>query len=335
MKSTALLYRLSSLIAASWLAGATVFAARFENNLERNFPVSAGGKLVLQADQGSCEVIPVQTGEVQVRVLRRVEKGSKAQADEWFANHEVTFMTEGKTVSVIARKKKNLSPFPTLKGSYLEVRYEIRVPNSFNLDLNTSGGDIRIGELDGSVRARTSSGLIQLQRASGAVDVADSGGNIILGQIGGNLVAHTSSGSIEVEKLNGSGNLSDSGGNILVTDAEKGVVAKTSSGAITLKSVKGGVEASDSGGDITIDVAGGGVAASTSSGSIIIGRVQGQSLDLKNYGGDIRIEAAAGNVKARTSSGSISIKAAQGTVQAVDSGGDIKIGEAGEVTAST
>src|SRR5436190_12281342 len=87
-------------------AGSILAAEKFENNLEKTFSVSPGGKFVLDADQGSCEITTGEGDKVQVRVLREVKSGTKAEADELFANHEVTFQQDGSAVSVVAKKKK-------------------------------------------------------------------------------------------------------------------------------------------------------------------------------------------------------------------------------------
>src|SRR5262249_22169484 len=79
-----------------------------DHNLERTFEVAPGGKCVLQADQGSCLVNPGDGTKVEIRVFRHVKGGNKAQADDLFANHEVTFVQEGSTVSVVAKNKKNI-----------------------------------------------------------------------------------------------------------------------------------------------------------------------------------------------------------------------------------
>jgi hypothetical protein len=116
------------LTGALWASATVLGAADFDHNLEKTFEVSPGGKLVLQVDQGACEITPVQTDKVQVRVLRQVKGGTKAQADELFSNHEVTFQQAGGTVSVLAKTKRNLSLSGRPNQPYLRVRYEIRVP---------------------------------------------------------------------------------------------------------------------------------------------------------------------------------------------------------------
>src|SRR5207249_1655939 len=168
---------------------------------------------------------------VHVRVLRHVKGGSQAQADELFANHEVTFKQGGNTVSVVGRNKKDRSRLGRIRQPNLEVRYEISLPRKFDVDLKTAGGDIRLAELDGSAVTRTSSGSIDLGTISGRVESSNSGGDIRIARTGGGVVARTSSGSIKVQTASGKVEASNSGGDIRVDEAGKDVIASTSSGS--------------------------------------------------------------------------------------------------------
>src|SRR5262245_60943953 len=160
---------------ALFLAQTPANATDFDNDLDKTFQVSPGGSLILDADQGSCDVATTAVDKVQIRVLRKTKNATQAQADELFANHQVTFEKDGQTVSVVAKNKKNAS-FRTSNSPWLEVRYVIEIPKKFDLDLRTSGGDLRVADLDGKVKARTSSGAIRLQSATGDVTADDSGG---------------------------------------------------------------------------------------------------------------------------------------------------------------
>lgn len=315
------------------LIAAKVAAADFEDNLEKTFQVSPGGKFLLDADQGSCEVKSGDSDKTLIRVMQKAKGATKTEADELFANHEVTFQQDGNTVSVTAKKKKNQPLFRTSRA-YLEVHYLITLPKKFDLQLKTAGGDIAMDDRDGIVTARTSSGALRMQHVTGAVEANDAGGDITIVDAGADLSAATSSGSISVENVRGKANLSNAGGDIRIGTAEQSASAKTSSGSILIKSVQGALDASNAGGDITAEFVGGNINAGTSSGSIRLGQLKGQST-LRNAGGDISIEDADGNVVAHTTSGSIKIKAARGSAELRDAGGDITIGSAGSVKAET
>ena len=74
MRSIAFSYLQAATLAASVWCSADVFAAAdYESNLEKNFQVTTGGKLVIRVDQGTCELLPGTSDQVQVRVLRQVK----------------------------------------------------------------------------------------------------------------------------------------------------------------------------------------------------------------------------------------------------------------------
>ena len=72
----------------------TVVGAEYDHKIEKEFQVSTGGKLIVQADQGSIEVNSDARDKVHVRLFRHVKGGSQAQADELFGNHDVTFIVQ-------------------------------------------------------------------------------------------------------------------------------------------------------------------------------------------------------------------------------------------------
>src|SRR5262245_40113789 len=265
---------ISGLVAVSLLA-ATAMAEDFEKNIEKTFEVTSGGQFVLQADRGSVDVRTDQGDKVQVHVFRKVSGGSKANADELFANHEVTLTQDGNRVLVVAKNKSSKLFSWGINRPGLEVRYVINIPKKFDVELKTAGGNIQLADLDGQALARTSSGSIKLAHVSGKVDAADAGGDIFVVEAGQALTAHTSSGSIEVEKAGGNVEAGNAGGKIRIVEAGGDVAANTSSGSIKVVSAKGDVQIKNAGGDIAIESTDGSLKASTSGGTIKVGSAKG------------------------------------------------------------
>ncbi len=312
------------------------FTATYEQNLEKSFPATTGGKLVIQADMGTIQVKTDNSDQVQLTVLRKVKGGTKAQADELFADHEVTFSQEGNTVTVTAKRKTQKSWSWRSGRPNFEVRYLAHVPSKFDVDLRTAGGDVEVGALEGRASARTSSGTIKLDKITQEVEASNSGGDIFIAEAGGKLTAKTSSGSVNVQKAGGRAEISNSGGNIRLDEAGHDVVASTSSGSINLGAVKGNLKARNSGGDVAVKTVQGSADVETSSGTIRLGAIGGKELAARNSGGDIHVEKAGGEANVRTSSGSIDVVSAGGPITAKNSGGDISVGTAGStVTAQT
>ncbi|MBU6400522.1 MAG: DUF4097 family beta strand repeat protein [Verrucomicrobia bacterium] len=315
-------------LAAVWLAGATLAFADHESNLAKTFPVSPGGKLVVRADRGTIDVTTSNVDQVAIQVWRAVKGGSKARADEVFADHDVTFTQESNTVTVNARMNESFTSSWFHHRPNLQVRYEIVIPDKFNVDLKTFGGSITVPDLTGEARGETSGGHLKFGRidgpvwgktfgggitvagATGAVEVATSGGQIELGEVGGKVSAQTFGGSITVRRAGGAVTAKTSGGRITIGEAVGSVEAKTFGGSISIRKAKASVTAETSGGGIDVGEAGGAVTAKTFGGSITAS-LAGQPADdcrLETSGGSIHVKLAptvAVDLAASTSGGGV------------------------------
>ena len=269
-------------------------ATTVEGNLKKVFTVKPGGKLVVDADQGSIEVNTTKDPQVQVEVFRKITAGTEAKAQQLLAEHKVEIAQDGGAVTVRATKgNKGSKGFWNFGKLRFEVRYVISVPDKFDLDLNTAGGSIKITDLTGDVKARTG------------------GGNLDLGAIQGPVSAHTSGGSIHVAGCQGNTQIETSGGNIGIGGGEGKLSAETSGGSIQIKSYKGDIAVHTSGGNITSEKIEGNLNASTSGGSISAALTAQPTADcrLETAGGNITVrlaETAALNLNAETSGGSVS-----------------------------
>src|SRR5258708_6701998 len=122
------------LCAASLLAGKAV-AEDFEQNVEKTLKMTPVGAFILQADRVSVDVKTDQSDQVQVHVFRKVSGGSKSNADELFANHEVTVTQDANRVVVVAKNKSNKLFSWGINRPGLEVRYVINIPRKFDVEL--------------------------------------------------------------------------------------------------------------------------------------------------------------------------------------------------------
>ncbi|MCH7753647.1 DUF4097 family beta strand repeat protein [candidate division KSB1 bacterium] len=264
----------SNILISLFLGGlivSQVSAGEFEQRIEKNFKVKKGGTLYLDSDKGSVEVRSHAGEEVEVLVFLEADVRSQEQAQDWFDRFDIRFEHRGKDVEIIGEWLDRRSH----RRNRLHVRYEIQVPEEYNLDvrtagggikvtdligeveLKTSGGGISIGEIDGRVRAETSGGGISLKRSTGEAYIHTSGGGIRLGEIGGSLDAKTSGGSISVDGVNGDLKARSSGGGLRLRNINGNLTAKTSGGSILaelLKQIDKPMDLHTSGGGITLEV---------------------------------------------------------------------------------
>lgn len=261
-------------------------------DLHQSFAVTAGGRLMIDADRGAIEIATGSDDTVQVDVLRKVTRGSAKKARQILAAHKVTFDQDGSTVRIRARLSDGLKSWRGW-GSGLQVRYVVKVPSRYDLDLKTAGGSITVPDLAGTVVAGTSGGSIKLGTITGPATCRTSGGDISVAAGTDAIEAHTSGGSVEVGVAQQSAKLGTSGGSIRVNEARGPLSAETSGGSIRIQRAQSSVEASTSGGSIQAGLA-----------APLAGECR-----LSTSGGDVKVTLPPGinaELDARTSGGSVS-----------------------------
>src|SRR5438309_2686377 len=195
------------------------------------------------------------------------------------------------------------------------VQFEIAVPRSYNVEVNTEAGDITTGDIGGTASLHTLGGNIKTGRigASGIRDTAwgrsaakleTEGGYIQVLDVAGDLTAFTGGGHINVGNIAGDASL------------------RTGGGHIRAGQIGGRAELDTAGGNITVAHAGNYVAVKTGGGQIDFGEVRG-SVHAQTGGGGIRVMYVSGPMDVESSGGSICLTRVSGTVRAETGSGTI------------
>ena len=172
----------------------------------------------------------------------------------------------------------------------------VRVPEKFNLDIETMGGSVSIDKIEGAIEGETMGGELKFSNLKGTLQFTTMGGEIDLM-------------NSEVE-----GKLKTMGGELEFTDVIGNIKGSTMGGAIRFhhtRSIKSGEQPSEvhvetMGGEIEVDSAPNGVNANTKGGEIYIGSA-GKYVNAKTMGGEITIKEVDGWVKASTMGGDITV----------------------------
>jgi len=285
-----------TLVTLGALLGAPILAqAKINRIVEKTFTVQEGGDLKVQTSGGDIQILSGNGNEVKVTARERINADSEAKADELLQDLDLTIEQQGN--NVLARAKYAKTGGWRWGSTPVTVSFTVVVPKRYNVDLNTSGGNIGLESLVGHAHLRTSGGNLQLDRIDGEIDGNTSGGNIDLKEGTAKVKLSTSGGDIHVDRAGGEADLSTSGGNIVIN------------------SVLGRLNASTSGGDIK---------------ATIEGELKG-SCDLSTSGGNVVVaveKSAAFDLKSRTSGGSVN---ADGLTITIDKGGIGKSSLSGKV----
>jgi len=226
--------------------------------------VAAGGLLKLETDVGAIEIDTHAKDTVLVEV-----KISGKDEDQM----RVDINKSGDNVSINGDLNRSGFGFGSTS---IRVTYKVTLPESYNIDLNTSGGSIEVEDLKGKVDAHTSGGSISVEDVEGDVDIKTSGGSLELENILGEINAKTSGGSIKLK---------------LPHNTIQDTTVKTAGGSITAYLAKGvavDVSAKTSGGRVTSDFAVKGDIEKRSIKGTINGG--GAKLVLKTSGGSVRLK---------------------------------------------
>jgi len=133
------------------------------------------------------------------------------------------------------------------------IDWKIVVPRGVNLDLLTRGGNIVVGDSDGTATLRTTGGSVTVGRIKGKTTIVTQGGFIKAGDIGEDAeLTISSAGAINVGDVAGNAEFHTAGGPITTGFVTGKVVAKSAGGAIYIKGAHGDVTVTAEPGDIWV-----------------------------------------------------------------------------------
>jgi len=296
------------------LALPAMLQAKITRTVEKTFTVQPGGTLTVGTQGGDIKVMTGPGNEVKVTATERINTSTEAKADELLKQLELTIEQQGDNVTAKA-KFADSAGWHVGNWPPVNVSFTVTVPSRYNVDLNTSGGDIGVASINGHARLRTSGGNLKLERVDGDVDGGTSGGDINLQEGTANVKLSTSGGDIHVDRAGGEADLSTSGGDIVINSVQGRLHAGTSGGDVKASiagALKGDCKLTTSGGTVTVSVdktAAFDLKAHTSGGEVdasgititiekggvgkssLAGKVNGggPQLYLSSSGGDIRI----------------------------------------------
>lgn len=257
--------------------------------IRKEFDVSPGGDLSVKVPGADVEVVSGSSKKAEVLVFLDARDMDKARS--YFEDLAFEVGSSGNKVSVRA-KSADRSRWGWNRHGHAHILVRAVIPEQFNADISTSGGDISVDRLEGRLELVTSGGDIELGSITGdKISVTTSGGDIEAGKLDGPVHVTTSGGDIELGSVSGPEiTVRTSGGDIDagMLQAER-VDVRTSGGDISLGSVTGMAIVKTSGGDIKVARNAGSLEASTSGGDIEVRLAESSELRLNTTGGSIEI----------------------------------------------
>jgi hypothetical protein len=276
------------------LAGQTVAAIAQDNNdktpyLTKSLASNAINSVVVNTSAGGISVSGQSGQAARVEVYIRGNNGRELSKEEiqkrLDADYDLSVTVTGHEVRAIAKNKHQNMDW---KKS-ISISFKIFVPSQVATDLKTSGGGIRLDNLNGNETFTTSGGGLELDHLYGVIHGNTSGGGIRVSNSGDNIDLQTSGGGIEAKNCTGKIKLETSGGGLRLTDLKGTISAHTSGGGIEGSNIAGELVTSTSGGGIDLKGMDCSLSASTSGGSM---RTQ-----MNKVGKYLKLEVSSGNLE--------------------------------------
>ena len=256
--------------------------AKIVRVVEKSFPAQPGEWLTVETQGGDIRVEVWDQSTVKVVATQTIKTDSVSEADELLKRLTLTIGQTAEGVAAKAQYEKKRMGFRS--GPNVQVSFVVSVPARYNAKLNTSGGNVGVGDLDGKLNVHTSGGNIELGKIKGDLDAHTSGGDVRLVEGAGSVKLATSGGNISVQRAAGVTDLKTSGGDIRIGAADNLIRASTSGGNVTADLI-GPLKA-----DCVLETSGGNVRVHVSSDAAFQldastggGRVRADSLSLSSH----------------------------------------------------
>lgn len=287
----------------------------FVSEFAHRFRMDPGGQLKIYDVRGDIWVRTWDKNEVRVRERVKMEVYDDREARAVLEELQSARRHRGPLLEIGGAPYRQ-------RGVYVD--FQVTTPRQFNVELETSGGELDVSDLTGKATLSTSGGDLKLSNIDGEIEARTSGGDVRVRGATGRTEVRTSGGDIYLVRIGGPVEAKTSGGNVVVRGADAEVDVRTSGGDIEVRDTGGRVKASTSGGDIEVVNARGSVSVHTSGGDIELENVRGP-VEATTSGGDIEGRDIGGAAEVRTSGGSIELLRVNGGVRARTSGGDVTV----------
>jgi hypothetical protein len=202
--------------------------AGLRDEIVDSFAVKPGQTLDFDSDLANVEITTSDTDTVRTEFTREFKVGTAQEAQELRNKLTVEMAKTDNGVKVTVRFTGDRNGNERRK---VRLDFRIAMPHKFNLDLRTAGS-AKIGDIDGSVKAKLLGGSLRLGNVSGSITAQAEGGSLAIGDVGGDLDALSRGGSVETRRVTGRIKAIAEGGSISIADASDSIEARASGGSV-------------------------------------------------------------------------------------------------------
>jgi DUF4097 and DUF4098 domain-containing protein YvlB len=223
-----LLVPFSSLLVFLFLFSVQAIAVTLEETVKKTIEIDDQEVLFLENKNGKIEISSWNNSAVEIIAHKKVNARSRAKAEEILENVKISIEESKKSIDIETIYPKFSDDFDGIfswlfrgGNSGVSVRYEVKVPRQFDLNIHSTNGSIYADKCSGRMRLETTNG------------------NIKASQIRGMTRCRTTNGSLKIEFDEVFGNdemsFSSTNGSVklyLPSDIDANIQAKTTNGSI-------------------------------------------------------------------------------------------------------
>lgn len=159
----------------------------------------------------------------------------------------LTVEQHGRDIVVESRKKFR----------FKDEEYDIRVlaPVGSDVDANIASASIRAAGRLGALEVNTASGDVQVDDVEREAKVRSASGDVQLGAVGGKADVNTASGDVQVASAGGGGTVRSASGDVVIGEAARHVSLNSASGDLRIGAIgQGSVDVKSASGDVRIGI---------------------------------------------------------------------------------
>jgi DUF4097 and DUF4098 domain-containing protein YvlB len=164
------------------LAAASLHAETLSQTIDKTFDARPGATFALDNVNGHVNITSWDQPRIRVRAVKTVSRADNARGELNELRVEMTPRDGGVVVHTIYPKHAGSGFLDFLAGNWMgsdsKVEYDVTVPRSMSLELETTNGPIEVTGVSGTLKAETTNGHIQLERCAGNVDASTTNGGV-------------------------------------------------------------------------------------------------------------------------------------------------------------
>lgn len=266
----------------------------------------------IEAGAGTMDITTSTSGRIEVQARIYITAKNEKKLNQTIAEDlELSLEKQDGEIKLMSRieatrqtkhgNQTNVNGFMGAPGRAIDLM--IAVPEGLFVIIHDGAGDIKITDLEGSLKLHDQSGDIRIMGLRGDLTLNDASGDIEIVDVNGRgkSVIRDASGDVSVKSMGGDLEIHDAAGELRLENIGGSVNVVDGSGGIRVKGVGGTLKVVDASGDISLkNIEGAGASEYTAM--------------INDQSGDIYGENIKGNVKVRDGSGQVRMQGVSGQV---------------------